>query len=155
MFKQAAAYLGWVFYVIIMAGGVVAGGGAYHTTGDWHRALQAGAITTVALAAALLAVHAVWRLQLRDGDDERPNLRGTRFEHVNKRTLAWQLAIVPGRSPWLTAKLIALLTYIVLGHLAVRRARTRPARILLWVLALAVIAYIYAVALTASPTPGL
>ncbi|MFO1425858.1 MAG: SirB2 family protein [Steroidobacteraceae bacterium] len=68
-------------------------------------------------------------------------------------SLAWQLAIVPGRSPWLTAKLVALLIYIVLGHLAVRRARARSTRIVLWVLALAVIAYIYAVALTASPTP--
>ncbi len=70
-------------------------------------------------------------------------------------TLAWQLQQVPGRSPWLTAKLVALLIYIVLGHLAVRRARTRTARIVLWALALAVICYIYAVALTASPTAGL
>lgn len=70
-------------------------------------------------------------------------------------TLAWQLHQVPGRSPWLTAKLVALLVYIVLGHLAVRRARTRTARLVLWGLALAVICYIYAVALTASPTAGL
>jgi uncharacterized membrane protein SirB2 len=70
-------------------------------------------------------------------------------------TLAWQLHLVPGRSPWLTAKLVALLLYIILGHLAVRRARARAARIVLWGLALAVICYIYAVALTASPTAGL
>lgn len=91
MLKQAAAYLGWIFYVIALAGWAIAGGGIYAETGDWRLALHAATATGVTLAGALLFVHAVWRLQLRDGDDERPNLRGTRFEHVNKRTLAWQL----------------------------------------------------------------
>lgn len=69
-------------------------------------------------------------------------------------TLAWLTRQVPGESPWLTAKLVALLAYILLGHVAVRRARTRSTRLLAWVFAMLTIAYIYAVALTADPWPA-
>jgi uncharacterized membrane protein SirB2 len=69
-------------------------------------------------------------------------------------TLAWMTRQFPGESPWLTAKLVALLVYILLGHVAVRRARTSGARLLSWALAMLTIAYIYAVALTADPWPA-
>ena len=56
---------------------------------------------------------------------------------------------------WLTAKLTALVAYIVLGHIAVRRARSRQLKIAAWVAALAVLLYIYAVAFTKSPALGI
>jgi uncharacterized membrane protein SirB2 len=56
---------------------------------------------------------------------------------------------------WLTAKVLALLAYIVLGSLALKRGRSRQVRIASYVLALAVFLYIVAVAITRSPLPGL
>lgn len=54
---------------------------------------------------------------------------------------------------WLTAKLIALFAYIGLGSIAISRGRTRRARAIAWLLALAVFVYIVGVALTRSPLP--
>jgi uncharacterized membrane protein SirB2 len=60
----------------------------------------------------------------------------------------------PFAQPWLTAKLVALLLYIVLGTIALKRGKTRTARIAAYFGALAVFAYIVGVALTRSVTPG-
>ena len=54
---------------------------------------------------------------------------------------------------WLTAKVIALLAYIGLGTVALSRGRTRRARAIAWLLALAVFGYIVSVALARSPLP--
>lgn len=56
---------------------------------------------------------------------------------------------------WLTAKLLALVAYVVLGALALRRARTRGARARSFAAALAVYAYIVGVAISKSPWLGL
>lgn len=67
------------------------------------------------------------------------------------------LAVWSGQYPfavdWLTAKFFGLLSYIVLGTLALRRAPTRQARLACVPLALAAYAYIVSVALTRSPYP--
>ncbi len=68
--------------------------------------------------------------------------------------LAWNLHQYPGTTPWLTAKLSALIAYIVFGALALR-GRTRRRRYLSLVAAYACFAYMVAVALTHSPVPGL
>lgn len=52
---------------------------------------------------------------------------------------------------WLGVKLIALVFYIVLGSLAIKRGRTRSKRVIAGLLALLVFAYIVAVALSKSP----
>ena len=54
---------------------------------------------------------------------------------------------------WLTAKVIALLLYIVLGTVALSRGRTKRARVIAWIAALAVFGYIVSVALTRRPWP--
>jgi uncharacterized membrane protein SirB2 len=59
----------------------------------------------------------------------------------------------PLEMPWLTAKLIGLVVYIVFGSLALKRARTRERRILFGVLALITVAYILSIALYRTPTP--
>jgi len=54
---------------------------------------------------------------------------------------------------WLTAKVVALLLYIMLGVMALRPNRRRPQRILAWYAALTVYVYIVAVAVTRQPVP--
>lgn len=54
---------------------------------------------------------------------------------------------------WLTAKLVALAGYIVLGSVALKRGRTRRVRGVAFATALVVFGYIVAVALTRSPWP--
>ena len=54
---------------------------------------------------------------------------------------------------WLTAKVLALLAYIILGSIALRRGPTRRARIAAWVMTLLVFGYIVAVARTRSALP--
>jgi uncharacterized membrane protein SirB2 len=67
--------------------------------------------------------------------------------------LAWFLGQVPFVHAWITAKIVALLAYIVLGMIALRRGGTRALRISAFCAALAVAAYIVAVALTRDALP--
>ena len=64
--------------------------------------------------------------------------------------LAWQLG-ASGVRGWLPAKLVGLVLYVVLGSIALKRGRTRGARIGAAAAAVATFAYIAAVALTKSP----
>jgi uncharacterized membrane protein SirB2 len=66
--------------------------------------------------------------------------------------LAAMLAQYPFVHAWLTAKVLALLLYILLGLLALRPGRrSRATRLAAWLGALAVFAYIVAVATTRNP----
>lgn len=59
----------------------------------------------------------------------------------------------PLEQSWLTAKVVALLLYIGLGTVALKRGKTRRIRLQAWIAALLVFAYILAVALTRSAWP--
>ncbi|HTD31372.1 MAG TPA: SirB2 family protein [Steroidobacteraceae bacterium] len=61
----------------------------------------------------------------------------------------------PFRDAWLTAKLLALIAYIIAGHVAVRRARRVRGKLTAWLIGLALVLYIFAVAITRSPAAGL
>jgi uncharacterized membrane protein SirB2 len=69
------------------------------------------------------------------------------------------LAVWSGQYPfaqnWLSAKLIALVGYIVLGAIALKRGRTRTVRTCAFIGALALFGYIVAVAVTKQPMPML
>lgn len=65
--------------------------------------------------------------------------------------LAWQIGQWPFVDHWLTAKVLALVAYIVLGVLALGRARSPRARGLAFAGALTAAAYIVWVALTRDP----
>jgi len=69
--------------------------------------------------------------------------------------MAIGLSISPLAHAWLAAKLAAIIVYVVLGSVALKRGRTRATR--LWALAasLLVLAYIFAVALSHDPWAGL
>jgi len=57
----------------------------------------------------------------------------------------------PFVEPWLTAKVVALLAYILIGMFALRRGSSRAVRITAWCVALGVFVYIVGVALTRNP----
>lgn len=67
------------------------------------------------------------------------------------------LAMMSGQYPlvhaWLTAKVLGLIAYIVLGTVALKRGRTLEVRLVAFCGALAVFAYIVAVAMTKSVMP--
>jgi len=65
--------------------------------------------------------------------------------------LAVQLDVSPVNSPWVFAKIIALVIYIGLGVVAFRFGSTKQIRIIAWLCALSVFAYIVLVAITKSP----
>lgn len=65
--------------------------------------------------------------------------------------MAWMSGQYPFVQGWLTAKVLGLLAYIVLGAMALKRAKTRPARLRFLALALLAYAYIVGVALTRNP----
>lgn len=67
--------------------------------------------------------------------------------------MALMIRQYPFVAGWLTAKLLALLLYIVLGSIALKRGRTRKQRAAAWLAAQAVFFYIVAVALTRNPLP--
>ena len=67
--------------------------------------------------------------------------------------LAWFLGQVPFVHGWITAKVLALLAYIVLGSVALKRGRTKATRAGAFAAALAAAGYIVWVALTRDPSP--
>lgn len=64
--------------------------------------------------------------------------------------IIWQYPLV---APWLTAKVIALLVYVALGMVALRRGKSKRVRVAAWIAAQTVFAYIVAVAFTRTPLP--
>lgn len=70
---------------------------------------------------------------------------------VSAITLAWQLALSPLAAPWLMAKIIALLLYIVLGTIALKRGKTLRIRLGFWIAAQLVFLYIVLTAIKHNP----
>ena len=64
--------------------------------------------------------------------------------------LAWRIG-ADGTRGWLWAKVVGLVAYVVLGTIALKRGRTRGARAVAFVAALATFGYIVSVAIAKSP----
>jgi len=78
--------------------------------------------------------------------------------HFNDTILlaaAVSLAVMSGQYPfvvgWVTAKVLGVIVYIILGSLALRAGSTQRMRIVCWLAALAVFGWIGSVALTRQP----
>lgn len=69
---------------------------------------------------------------------------------IGLAVLIQQYPLVHG---WLTAKLLALILYIVLGTIALKRGKTKTQRIAAWIAALLVFGYMVAVAMAHDPFP--
>ena len=120
----------------------------------WIRQLH---IATVVFSVAFFALRYYWML-IRSQREKQRWVRVLSVVNDSSLLVAGiSLALISGQypfvAPWLSAKLVGLLAYIVLGTLALKRARTRPVRILTGLLALASAGYIISVALTRTPTP--
>jgi uncharacterized membrane protein SirB2 len=114
-------------------------------------------LTTIAITLTLFVLRGVWMM----GDSPRLQARWVRVvPHLNDILLLASgigLAVLTRQYPlvngWLTAKFFALILYIVLGTLALKRGRTRNQRIAAWIAALLVFGYMAAVAITRNPAP--
>lgn len=69
--------------------------------------------------------------------------------------MVWLLQLDAFSQPWLLAKFVGLIVYVVLGTIAIKRGPTMQIRIVAFVSALAVFAYIVGVAMTKSPASWL
>lgn len=67
--------------------------------------------------------------------------------------LAVSIQQYPFVNAWLTAKLLGLIVYIFLGVVTLKIAKTQPARVAAYLLAIATFAYIASVAVTKTPLP--
>ena len=114
-------------------------------------------MTCAALSGALFLLRGLWMLQ----DSPRLGQRWVRtLPHLvdtvllaSAVTLAIWSAQYPLAQPWLTAKVGALLLYIVLGSVALKRGRSKGIRAAAFLAALATFAYIVSVALSKNPLP--
>ena len=112
-------------------------------------------ISAVTLSFILFALRGVWML----GDSPQLQRRWVRIlPHVVDTVLlasAISLTLIlhqyPFLNDWLTAKTLALIVYIILGHLALKRAATKFRRAIAGLAALLVFGYIVSVAWTRHP----
>lgn len=112
-------------------------------------------LTTVILSFALFALRGLWMLvdppQLqRCWVRIAPHLIDTVLL-ASAIGLTLSIRQYPFVNGWLTAKVLALIVYILLGGIALRRGPTRAIRAAAWVAALATFGYIVSVALTRQP----
>lgn len=113
---------------------------------------------TVAITLGLFLLRGFWMLL----DSPRLQARWTRIvPHTNDTVLlgaAIGLLVVGGLNPldhpWVIAKIVGLLAYIGLGTVALKYGRTKAIRVKALIAALAVFAYIVAVAVTKQVVPG-
>jgi uncharacterized membrane protein SirB2 len=118
------------------------------------KSLHEGAVT---LSLVLFALRGLWMLR----EDARLQLRWVRvLPHLvdtillaSAVWLAVRIGQAPLRDAWLTAKVIGLLAYIVLGSIALKRGRSAAVRRSAFAAALCIFAYIVSVALTKRVLP--
>ncbi len=114
-------------------------------------------ITCVALSYSLFFLRGIWMLHDSSLLQQRwvkiaPHMVDTLLL-ASAIALAWQLGISPLAAPWLGAKIVALLFYIVIGAYALKRGRTKRIRLIAWLAAQMVFFYIVSVAVTHDPAP--
>ncbi|WP_417596242.1 SirB2 family protein [Oceanospirillum sp.] len=108
-------------------------------------------LLTVALSLGLFALRSVWMLLDSDQLKKRwvkilPHVVDTLLL-ISAIGLMFQIQQYPITHGWLTAKVLGLIAYIVLGTLALKRGKTKGVRVIALVAALTVIAYIVGVAI--------
>ncbi len=114
-------------------------------------------IATVILSITGFAIRGVW--MLRDSPWRR-NKWVKVLPHVNDTlllvagiVLAVRIQQYPFVHGWLTAKMLALIAYIVVGAVGLKYGKTRNIRIAAWLSAIVIFLYIVLVALTRQALP--
>ncbi len=72
---------------------------------------------------------------------------------VSAILLAWQIRRYPFVDGWLTAKVLALVAYIVIGAIGLKYGRTKKIRVTAWLVAIAIFLYVVLIALTRQVLP--
>ena len=116
-------------------------------------------LTTIAITLTLFLLRGAWMMM----GSALLQARWVRIvPHINDTLLLASgitLAVLMQQYPlvhgWLTAKLIALIVYIVLGTIALKRGKSKSQRIAAWFAALLVFGYMVAVARAHDPFPFL
>jgi uncharacterized membrane protein SirB2 len=112
-------------------------------------------MSCAALSGSLFLLRGVW--MLRDSRMQQQRWVKVAPHLIDTLLLGSALVMVfwsgqyPFEQPWLTAKVLALVGYIVLGSIALKRGKTKAIRTWALVASLALFAYIVAVALTRHP----
>lgn len=114
-------------------------------------------LATIALSLALFILRGAWMMAGSRMLQARwvrivPHLIDTLLlaSGIGLAVLIQQYPLVHG---WLTAKLLALILYIVLGTIALKRGKTKSQRIAAWIAALLVFGYMVTVAMVHDPFP--
>lgn len=112
-------------------------------------------ISCAALSFALFFLRGIWSLNNAPVMQQRwikivPHVNDTLLL-ATAIALAYTIGQYPFVDSWLTAKVFALLLYIVLGSIALKRSRSKPTRRYAWLAALAVFGYIVLVAINHNP----
>lgn len=124
---------------------------------SWYPFIKHLHLTAIVLSLSLFLLRGVWMLI----DSPRLNERWVRVvPHIVDTVLltsAITLAVLIHQYPfvhgWLTAKVLALVLYIVLGTIALKRGRTKGGRAVAFAAALLAFAYIVWTALRHNPWP--
>jgi uncharacterized membrane protein SirB2 len=111
----------------------------------------------VALSYSLFVLRGVWMLRDSDALQQRwvkiaPHLVDSVLL-ASAIALAWQLNLSPFSTPWLAAKIVALLLYVVIGTIALKHGKTKRIRLGAWLAAQLVFVYMVSVAVTHDPVP--
>lgn len=114
-------------------------------------------LLTILLSGAGFLLRGFWMMT----DSEKLQARWVKiFPHINDTillvsgiTLVVLSGFYPWQQPWLMAKIIALLVYIVLGTIALKRGKTKNQKIIAWFLAIIVFVYMVLVAKIHNPLP--
>ena len=122
-----------------------------------YLALKSVHVSSVAASYVLFFTRGVWMMRA-------PHMLARRWVRIVPHVIdtillasAIALAVAIRQYPfvagWLTAKVIGLVVYIVLGTIALKRGRSKGVRVTAWLAAQAVFAYIVAVAVSHNPAP--
>lgn len=114
-------------------------------------------ITSAVISGSFFIIRGLWKMRGSAMLQQRwvrivPHLVDT-ILLASALTMAYWSGQYPFQQNWLTAKLLALLAYIVLGTIALKRGKTPASRAVAFVAAMAVFGYILAVALTRQVVP--
>jgi uncharacterized membrane protein SirB2 len=112
-------------------------------------------VSSVILSISLFILRGIWMLT----DSRQLQQRWVRIlPHVIDATLLFSAIFLtmslqqyPGTHGWLSAKIVALLLYIGLGTIAIKRGKTKRVKTLAWLAAIGVFAYMVGVARTHHP----
>ncbi|MDY6942767.1 MAG: SirB2 family protein [Pseudomonadota bacterium] len=114
-------------------------------------------LTTVALSVGLFILRGYWMVRKPVRLEQRcvkivPHVVDT-ILLVSAIGLLFQIGQYPFVNHWLTAKVLGLVVYIVLGTIALKRGKTLTVRLAAFAGALITVAYIIAVARAHNPLP--